>query len=194
MKSFTFITLLCLAFCSISLANSPEKIPLQSYSKLWTNSPFTTPPVKIGPAVPENSFKDYHLTGIAPVEGGYRITISHKKNNNERVVIEPGTAAKFQVLRVERNPEITLGTVVTLTDGRVQGEVRFEPTLVVLNTPTNAKPADKFPPGFDPNQQNQPNNGQVSPPQTPRSRIVPPVKNKPNPPTNNSQSRPSRTR
>ena len=188
MKSPAFITFALLFVCGQVLADVPVKKPLQSYSRLWTPSPFTKPPVTTAPPETVNQFKDYHLTGIAPVEGGYLITIANKKDKNaKKIVIEPGsdTNSKFKVVKVERNPNIRLGTVVTLSDGVTQGEVRFEPDLVVLNTPVNQNPGQQlppginpgqqFPPGFNPNQQNQQTGNQATPATAPRSRIVPPT-------------------
>ncbi len=191
MKLPIFITLLSFVICAFSHAEIPEKKPAQYYSKLWTNSPFTTKPPEIINPIIGDPFKDYHLTGIAPVEGGYRITIANKKDK-KKTVIEPGSTSKFKVISVKRNPEVSLGTVVTLDDGRVQGEVRFEPTLVVLNTPTTAtKPVNQLPPGT-PNVVNpeQPNNGEAVQPPPRRPRVVPPSKPNPKAANENSQSRP----
>jgi hypothetical protein len=194
MKKSIFIPILSFIFCCFAHADIPTKKPLSSYSKLWTPSPFTTPPVelKLGPS--KSPFDDYHLTSIAPVEGGYWITIAHKKDK-KKIVIQPGSNSKYKVLSVERNPETRLGTVVTLTDGQFTGQVRFEPNLVVLNSPnSNKSPEQQQPPGFNPNQPNQQPPGQVTPPPTPRPRIVPPTKSNQNPANNNSQARPQRTR
>ena len=181
MKKSTFITLASLIFCGTALADIPVKKPLQHYKKLWDPSPFTTPRAIEDPVTPDNVFKDYHLTGIAPVEGGYLITIANKKDKSaKKIILEPGTKSKFKVLKVERNPNIRLGTVVTLSNGVTQGEVRFEPELVVLNTPVNQNPGQQFPPGFNPNQQNPQAEIQTAPGTAPRSRIVPPTSPNPN--------------
>jgi hypothetical protein len=196
MKKSIFIITLSIVFCCFAHADIPTKKPLSYYSKLWTPSPFTTPPVVTEPAPTKSPFDDYHLTSIAPVEGGYWITIAHKKDK-KKIVIQPGSNSKYKVLSVERNPETRLGTVVTLTDGQFTGQVRFEPNLVVLNTPNTNKPPEQLPPGFNPNQPNQPIQqppGQVTPPPTPRPRIVPPSKSNQNPANQNSQSRPQRSR
>lgn len=190
MKSPAFIALASLILCCSTFADVPVKKPLQLYSKLWAPSPFTKPPVDIGPAAPVNQFKDYHLTSIAPVDGGYLITIANKKDKNaKKIVLETDSKSDsksgFKVVKVERNPEIRLGTVVTLTDGSTQGEVRFEPDIVVLNTPVSQNagqqlppginPGQQLPPGFNPNQQNPQTGNQATPAPAPRSRIVPPA-------------------
>lgn len=196
MKPFLFIAFLSIILCSISHAQIPEKKPDQYYSGLWLNSPFTTKPIINADTPIINPLSDYHLTGIAPIKGGYRITIANKKNKTEKkIVIEPDNNSGYEVISVNRNPDVRLGTTVTLSKGKVQGVVNFEPDIVVLNTPTpTAKPTGNFPPGFDPNQQNQPNNGQVTPNIPPRARIVPPPVNPSNPSNRKPQSLPSRNR
>jgi hypothetical protein len=198
MKKSIFITFLSFIFCWFAHAEIPVKKPLSNYSKLWTPSLFTTPPVVAGPTPTKSPFDDYHLTSIAPVEGGYWITIAHKKDK-KKIVIQPNSSSKYQVVSVDRNSGTRLGTIVTLSDGQFTGQVRFEPNLVVLNTPNSNKPPEQqLPPGFNPNQPNQPNQqapGQITPPPpSPRPRIVPPAKSNQNPANNNSQQRPQRTR
>jgi hypothetical protein len=191
MKPFLFIAFLSIILCSISHAQVPEKRPDNYYSKLWLDSPFTTKPIVTTDAPIINPLSDYHLTGIAPIEGGYRITIANKKNKTEKkIVIEPTNNSGYEVISVNRNPEVSLGTTVTLRKGKVQGVVQFEPDLVVLNTPTaTAKPTGNVPPGVNPNQQNQPNSGQVTPNIPARPRIIPPPVNpsKPQSPTSRSK-------
>ncbi|MES2982549.1 MAG: hypothetical protein V4727_09570 [Verrucomicrobiota bacterium] len=211
MKSPIFIALLSVILCASSRADVPKKVPFQTYSRLWTKSPFTKEREKTDLPIQKSPFDDYHLTGIAPVDGGYHIVISSKKDKAaKKIVIEPGTESRYKVVSVDRNSGERYGTTVTLTDGNFQGVVRFEPTLVVLNTPVTAKTINQAPPGFDPNQPNQPPNGQLNQPNngqpnqpnngkpnpnTPtRSRIVPPVKPAQNTPNQNPQTRPSRNR
>ncbi len=194
MKPSVLIILLSVMLGSISFAEVPQKAALQNYSGLWTNSPFTTKPAGPDKTLLINPFDDYSLTGIAPIQGGYRITITNKKSKKKHI-IEPGTPSEFKVISVDRNPEVSLGTTVTLTNGNLQGTVRFEPNLVVLNTPSTQKPAENASPTPDPNQPPPPPNGQVTPNAPVRSRIVAPA-NKPsqNPSVKNPQSRPSRTK
>jgi hypothetical protein len=193
MNKSIFITTLSFVFCCFAHADIPTKKPLSAYNKLWTPSLFTTPPDPIPPPQRKSPFDDYHLTSIAPVVGGYWITIAHKKDK-KKIVIQPDSDSKYKVLSVERNPDIPLGTVVSLTDGQFTGQVRFEPNLVVLNSPNAKKNPEQqqLPPGFNPNQQQPP--GQVTPPPTPRPRIVPTSTPNQNPANNNSQTRPQRNR
>lgn len=193
MKPFLLVAFLGTIPCSMSLAQVPEKKPHDYYKELWLNSPFTSKPI-VSNKVNSNPLDDYHLTGIAPIEGGYRITIANKKDKNaKKIIIEPGNDSGFEVVSVNRNPEISLGTTVTLKKGSMEGVVRFEPNLVVLNAPASTtKPANNPPGVVDPNQPTPPG-GQATPNTLTRPRIIPPVKPSQQKPSNNSpQSRPSR--
>jgi hypothetical protein len=174
MKTLPFLLLAALS-CVPAHANTPEKAPRVKYTGLWTNSPFTSKPPPVGPGVTANPFEDYTLTGIAPVPGGYRITIMSKKNPDVKKVLEPGVTGDFKVVSVQRNPEKTLGTTVVLSSGSFQGTVAFEPDLITLK----AAPVDPqgkpnpAPPGANPNQPPLPP-GADNAQRQPRPRIVPP--------------------
>lgn len=175
----TFLASVCL-----STADIPRKVPLTRYTSLWTNSPFTAkpPPSEAGPRV--NPLDDYTLTGIAPVPGGYRITIINKKNPEDKEVIEPGRDNKFTVVSVNRNPDKALGTTVVLAAGSVQGTVTFERELLTLKAapaaPQQNQQNQNLPPGVNPAQQQQ-QGGAAQ--RQPRPRIVAP----PAPQGNNNQ-------
>ena len=179
-------------------ADIPARVPIVKYTGLWTNSPFTSKPeiVNDGPAV--NPLDDFTLTGIAPVPGGYRITIISKKNPELKKVIEPGVPNEFTVVSVNRNPEKNLGTTVVLSTGSVQGTVSFEQELLTLNAPPAPQQQPQqagLPPGVTPAQANvQPENQPAQ--RQPRPRIVPPpapAGATPQQPVNgNNQNRPNR--
>lgn len=152
-------------------ADIPRKAPLTRYTGLWTNSPFTSkpPPPESAPAI--NPLDDFTLTGIAPIPGGYRITIISKKDPNLKEVIEPGGNSDYKFVSVNRNPDKALGTTVVLSAGNVQGTVGFEREMLTLKAPPveqqEAQPAN-LPPGADVS-------GKAGTPQRqPRPRIVPP--------------------
>ncbi|MFD2256039.1 hypothetical protein ACFSSA_05065 [Luteolibacter algae] len=169
------IGLFTLATAAITLAGLPQKAPLTRYTGLWTNSPFTSKPPPTAAAATINPFEDFTLTGIAPVPGGYRITIISKKNPELKKVLEPGKTDEFTVVSVNRNPEKALGTTVVLSNGNVQGSVTFEPELITLKTAPAAAPPQEpqnLPPGVNPAQpQTDPN---AAAQRQPRPRIVPP--------------------
>ena len=168
-------------------AEIPKKAPLVKYSGLWADSPFTSKPELIDGPAAVNPLDDFTLTGIAPVPGGYRITIISKKNPELKKVIEPGgSEKKFTVVAVNLSPDKLLGTSVVLSTGDMQGTVSFEPDVVTLNAPPAAaqQGQQNLPPGLvlDPqavgqvppeNPQAQEANAQ-SPQRQPRPRIVPP--------------------
>jgi hypothetical protein len=178
------ILLLAAIACLPAHASIPVKAPLVKYTGLWTNSPFTSKPPPQEPGITVNPFEDFTLTGIAPVPGGYRITIMSKKNPDVKEVIQPGVESEFKVVSVNRNPEKPLGTTVVLSSGAIQGTVSFEPDLITLKAAPAAPVAPQgnpnLPPGVaNPNQPPPPtqagqNPGDPSAQRQPRPRIVPP--------------------
>lgn len=180
------ISIGCLIFTSvfqIAVAKIPEKAPAVKYTGLYTNSPFTSKPAAPPDAPTANPLEDYTLTGIAPVPGGYRITIMNKKNPEIKEVIEPGGSGQFKVVSVNRNPGKTLGTTVvlssTLSSGSIQGTVSFEPDLITLKAApaTPAPQQGQLPPGITPamaGQQAAAPNPNAEAVRQPRPRIVPP--------------------
>ena len=187
MKTTFAIILLSSAIFQIASASVPQKAPLVKYTGLINNSPFTSKPLVKPDGPVQNPLEDYTLSGIAPVPGGYRITIINKKNPEMKEVIEPGGKSQFKVVSVNRNPGKALGTTVTLSSalssGNVQGTVSFEPELITLKAAPAAAPpqqqANGLPPGITPAMAGQ----QAVPPNTnpnveavrqPRPRIVPP--------------------
>lgn len=185
MKTLSFLLFAALS-CVIAHANTPVKAPRVKYTGLWTNSPFTSKPIVVGTETQANPFEDFMLTGIAPVPGGYRITIVSKKNPDVKKVIEPGGTGDFTVVSVNRNPEKALGTTVILSSGAFQGTVSFEPDLITLKaTPAPAQGIPNVPPVV-----NNPNQPPVPPADNvqrqPRPRIVPP----PTPTAQQQQPRP----
>ena len=173
MKHLSILLLTAASFYTLVNAGIPRKEPLVKYTGLWTKSPFTSkpPPVTAGPTV--NPLDDFTLTGIAPVPGGYRITIISKKNPELKKVIEPGRTGEFTVVSVNRNPDKALGTTVVLSTGSVQGTVSFEKEMLTLKAPPAPKRQQvKLPPGIRPGQANPARANTAK--RQPRPRIVPP--------------------
>jgi hypothetical protein len=185
LSRFISLTIMTALAAGAVYADVPSKKPLSTYSQLWQNSPFTSKPPPPEQGMVANPLNDFTLSGIAPVPGGYRITIIHKKNPDMKKVIEPGVPSEFKVISVNRNPDKALGTTVVLASGSIQGTVTFEPDLISLKaapakpqqiTPAKPQPAPNqaqgnpiVPPGLPIPVQNDPN--QV---RQPRPRIVPP--------------------
>lgn len=180
-----------------ALASIPMKAPLVKYTGMWTNSPFTSKPPPPPPGETVNPFEDFTLTGIAPVPGGYRITIMSKKNPDVKKVIQPGSKSEFKVVSVNRNPEKALGTTVVLSSGSIQGTVSFEPDLITIKAaPTAPVPQQgnpNLPPGINnPNQPPLPTQAGQNPSdgqRQPRPRIVPALTGQQQQPQTQGQNR-----
>lgn len=177
MKTFSILLLTAAGLCTLANAGVPRKEPLVKYTGLWTNSPFTSKPPPPPPGETVNPLEDFTLTGIAPVPGGYRITIMSRKNPELKKVIEPGKTDEFTVVSVNRNPDKPLGTTVVLSTGSIQGTVSFEEEMLTLKAPPAPQqpqqPQGNLPPGITPAQANpQPDANAAQ--RQPRPRIVPP--------------------
>lgn len=162
-------------------AEVPKKAPLTRYAELWTRSPFTTPPKKIEDAPEKNPFEDLALRGIAPLSSGfYLITLVNKKNPTEVTTIDTERSSDYEVVKIERDSEKALGTIVHLKKGSMAGTVAYDEKLSTLKAPPTKKPGQPgqhgqpqvagqppMPPGAAPNMP-------VGAPM-PRSRVVPPA-------------------
>lgn len=189
MKSAPRILLVALALTGWAVGDLPKKAPISKYTRLWSDSPFTSKPVVLlaGPAV--DPLKDYALLGVSPVTGGYRVTMLNKKDPSKRVIVESDRPAEgFKILGVTRKPGDPHGTVVRMSSGSVTGDVAFDKSLLALAPPpaqaapkVGQNPQQLLPqpqlPGVAPGMNSgaaplQP--GQV-PPRQPRPRVVPPA-------------------
>ncbi|TAE76780.1 MAG: hypothetical protein EAZ65_01280 [Verrucomicrobia bacterium] len=176
-------------------AGAPQKKNVASYSQLWLNSPFTSKPPapERGPEL--SAFEDWALGGVSEIEGGYMVTLLHKKNVGETQIIrpsgtistgkdgmkylKPGDPGSFKVERVDFGSSDWKTTKVQLSsDGRV-GAVEFDDKLIA--PAASAAPVGNRPPG-QPGQpgvpaiQNPPGLIQPQPPglRPPRQRVLPP--------------------
>lgn len=168
----SFSILICAALLTgWSVAQTPKKAPLSKYTTLWTNSPFTSkpPPPEAGPE--SNPLDDYALAGVSPISGGYRVTLIHKKNPDERITVDTDNPrSEFKVVSVSRKPGDPLGTTVTLTKGNIKGTVSYEEKLLTLV----AAPQTAKPPGVPIPGQSVVPPGAPVPQRQPRPRVVPP--------------------
>ncbi|HVJ45732.1 MAG TPA: hypothetical protein VM511_05055, partial [Luteolibacter sp.] len=150
MKSLS--ALLFLALAAMAAADLPKPAPVTRYTALWTESPFTTkPPDNINAPEP-NPLEDYALGGIAPISGGYRITLLNRKNPEERIVIPDNP--DFKILAVQYASGNPLDTTVRLSTGSKTGTVAFDPKLLVLKAAPAPQPQQQqqqnMPPGAAP--------------------------------------------
>lgn len=185
MKSAPRILFIFLALSAWAAADLPKKAPISKYTRLWTESPFTSkpPPEVAGPVA--DPLEDYSLAGVSPVTGGYRVTLLNKKNPTERIIVESDRPSDgFKILGVTRKPGDPLGTVVRMSSGSVTGNVAFDEKLLTLAppaAPAGPKPPQALLPGVAPGNPPGVNHGaapvqpgQVAPRQ-PRPRVVPPA-------------------
>ncbi|MFK7851336.1 MAG: hypothetical protein AB8D78_10195 [Akkermansiaceae bacterium] len=132
------LTLILAGLTSPVWGEIPRKAPITRYTGLWTNSPFTSKPPPPTVVSTINPLDDFVLTGIAPVPGGYRITVINRKDPTNKEVIEPGGNSDFELVSVNRNPEVSLGTTVVLAVNGKQGTVTFDRAAITLNSPPAA--------------------------------------------------------
>lgn len=200
------ILLASLALTGLAMAETPKKAPLTKYSRLWTDSPFTTKPVIENNGPGPSILDDFALVGVAPISQGYRVTMMNKKSPEERIYVESGeTVEGFKIVEVVRKAGDPLGTVVRMMSGSVTGTVAFDEKLLTLKTAAPAAPAGGRPgqpgqpgqPNAIPGQPNQPVPGQPGTVPQIRPRVVPPptagTTPAPQTPQGNTQGRPGGT-
>lgn len=166
--------LLFIALAATAFAKPPRVVPTTKYTRLWTDSPFTTKPL-IKPTEPEaNPLEDYALGGISPIPGGYRVTLLNRKKPDERITLPDNP--DFKILSVQHAPGEPLGTTVRISTGSKSGTVAFDKTLLTLKAPPAPQPqqGQTAPPGV-PGQPQQPAAPGTEPPRAPRPRVVPPA-------------------
>lgn len=214
MKTIAFLTLL-LAGTTAFAAGPPQKKPVTSYLHLSQNSPFTTKPIQKPDDRIDTTFEDWALGGVSEVEGGYMVTLLHKKNQGETQVIKPrgtvhsskeemkwlnpGEPGSFKVERVTYGKTSWKDTTVVISTGGKEGTMKFDDKQL---TPTaSAAPAQNRQPG-QPGQPQQaqpgqpvlpnPSVGQPGQPQTGQQGGGRPPRQRVLPPAPNTQGRPNR--
>lgn len=178
---FRSCLLFLLASIGLGAAELPQKAALDRYKGLWLSSPFTTKPPPMPNAPPVNPFEDWALKGIAPTAPsgkGYIITFTNRKKPGEPVPpIDTDLTTDYKVIKVERNPDKPLSTVVYLSKGsgpNVQTGTVTYPDKITPPKPTVTKPAPPQP-GAPVAGQAPPQPGQLPQPsmQQQRPRVVP---------------------
>ncbi len=169
---------LLLALCGVAAAEAPKKVPLSRYSRLWSDSPFTSKPPPGADAPVVNPLDDYALIGVSPISNtAYRVTMINKKSPDDRITVDSDNPkANFKVLEVIRKAGSPLGTIVRMSSGAMTGSIAFDESLLTLA----AAPAPQNPPGGNPQPPQPQNPGMVpqppggQPQRQPRPRVVPP--------------------
>lgn len=169
MKTFITSGTVLFVAATAAFAGAPVKKQDSSYTHLSTNSPFTSkppPPVREEGPPP---LDDWALGGVSEVDGGYMVTIFHKKNVGEMQIIRPsgtlkkakdemewinpGAAGSYKVERVEYGKDSWKDTVVYLNSGGKSDKVAFDEKL--LTPAASATPTQNRPPN-QPGQPGQP--------------------------------------
>jgi hypothetical protein len=161
MKTFITSGTVLLLAAAVAFAGAPEKKPDSSYLHLSSNSPFTSKPPPPLPPEQAAPLDDWALGGVSEIEGGYMVTIFHKKNAGEMQIIRPaGTLKKakdemewidpcasgsYKVERVEYGKESWKDTVVYLNSGGKSEKVAFDEKL--MSPAASAAPQQNRPPG-----------------------------------------------
>lgn len=128
-----FLTSLVFAsLAGAAMAGVAETRPKQVYSHLWNNSPFTERKQEL-PKPVSNPLEHYALAGVAPVPGGYRITLLDRRNPGARMVL--ADRSEFSLLSVDYSPQHPLDTKVHLSLNGQQGFVTFDENLLKLTNP-----------------------------------------------------------
>lgn len=182
----TLISLVAVSLTAgIARAEVPKKPPLKTYTKLWSESPICSKPPQAKPEHEDSAMADWTLGGVSEIEGGNRVTLLHKKNAGESMVIRPGSVQKrtpdkiesditpgdsgtFKLDRVEYGKGGWKDISVHLSDGTRSGVVRFDEKNLI---PKASAPVAGKHPG-----QPGPPNPQAPAPSGTRPRVAQPVK------------------
>jgi hypothetical protein len=168
--------LIAASLCQFVMAAAPTPIMPNRYSRLVSDSPFTTKPPPPVAQIAINPFEDYALGGVTPLEGTYLVTLFNKKKPEERVSI-PGNTLGFKVVEVHPGKEGPLSTSVTISNGSRTGTVGFDEKLLVVKAPPANKQGNGQPgqPGRTPGMPGQPQPQPQNPNPTPQPQIPVPV-------------------
>jgi hypothetical protein len=178
MKTIAFLTLLLAGTTAFSAPTGPpQKAPLAKYQHLSQNSPFTVKPIVTGGPPPVSEFEDWALGGVSEVEGGYMVTLVHKKNQGETQVIKPrgtvhsskdemewlnpGDPKTFKVDKVTYGKTSWKDTTVTVSTGGKTGTIKFDdkqltPAASAASGQQNRQPGQPGQPPGQPGQPGQP--------------------------------------
>ena len=173
-----------LALVGWAAADLPRKAPLTKYSRLWTDSPFTSKPPPPEPGEEVNPLEDYALCGVSPISSGYRVTLLDKKNPEKRITVDSDKPREgFKIISVTRKEGDPLATTVRMSSGSVTGTVSFDEKHLTPTAPQAPKaPAQavrlpgqpQLPAGIPQFQPGQPGQPGQAPVRQPRPRVVPP--------------------
>lgn len=174
-RASTLVSILILVVGAGQLLAAPPSRPSQArYTRLHTDSPFTSKPISQGPVEAPNPMEDFALGGVSRLNDGYFVILFNKKKAGEKVVLRPGAKDNvFQVEEVKWSDKNWKETEVVLRTGSRTGSVTFEEALLKVNPATPAaKPGQQkqAAPNQRGNNDRQNNNNR----RRPRPRVVTP--------------------
>lgn len=124
-------------------AAAPRKVPLATYSRLWTQSPFTVKPV-IEPTAREedNPFEDWALGGVSGASGNKIVILFHRKEANKQMIVDSGDpSTEFKIVKIKQDPDDYRKTEVVISGSGKTGTVTYDEKLLATRTVANAKAA-----------------------------------------------------
>lgn len=146
MKLTRSVIIGCLLLGGAASAGVPVRRDLHAYKHLdglMTSRPRQIEEKKLDPLA------DWKLTGVSELENGYFVTLSHRKNAGEQMVIRPSGNSSFTVERVEFAGDWRQ-LVVHLNCGGSSAAIRFDespPVPAASVTKTEATPRPAAPAG-----------------------------------------------
>ncbi|MCU0794703.1 MAG: hypothetical protein MUF31_02090 [Akkermansiaceae bacterium] len=175
MKALLLLSLIALA--APLIAAVPQQPVMTSYSRLWTDSPFTAKPPPATPTAAVNPFEGFSLGGVSRVQGGYFVIILHDKDPEKKTTVAPGQKSDWEILQVEWSDTFWKETKVRVRHGGKEGVLSFDEAQLTLASAPAPQPQQNRggPQGAQPGQNNpipqMPGGGR------PRPRVVVPPPN-----------------
>jgi len=124
------IILACLLAGGSALASVPSsRTGSRDYPYAPDKSPFTSP-AKVVVEAPVPLLADWSLAGVAEVQDGYLITLSHRQKAGERMTLRSAGQGTFKVDRVDFGKDWR-ETVVHISSGGLSTALRFDPAAMV---------------------------------------------------------------
>ena len=124
-------------------AAAPRKVPLATYSTLWTQSPFTVKPVIEQTDREEvNPFEDWALGGVSGASGNKIVILFHRKEANKQMIVDSGDpSAEFKIVEIKQDPDDYKKTEVVISGSGKTGTVTYDDKLLATRTAAKGKAA-----------------------------------------------------
>jgi hypothetical protein len=143
-----------LGLAILPVAELHAKVPpvpsLTRYQRLWNDSPLTTKPEVVRPAVGPGPLDEWALGGVSETERGFLLVLFNRTKPQEKLIIAPGDSKGFEILEVRRDPANYLQTQVQLRYKNATGWVGYEESLLAIKAPAPQRGPNGRPDGGDP--------------------------------------------